>query len=137
MLIALPNKDGSFTLTLFLPFAALERIQTRDEARKFFQDNFPDALGLVGETLLDDFEKNPRGNLVTINVGRHDLWPFFSCFVLMTGLSDFMVLARASTWRRFTLYGPVSTVFISGLSSLNNQILRTGPQLRFGRRPSH
>ncbi|WVN85862.1 kynurenine 3-monooxygenase [Cryptococcus depauperatus CBS 7841] len=68
MLIGLPNKDGSFTLTLFLPFSSLEKIQTRQQALAFFKEHFPSALGIVGEkVLLDDFEKNPRGNLVTIN----------------------------------------------------------------------
>jgi kynurenine 3-monooxygenase len=54
---------------LFLPFSALDDIKTRDQARQFFKDNFPSALAVVGEDrMLDDFEKNPRGNLVTINV---------------------------------------------------------------------
>lgn len=61
-------QDGSFTLTLFLPFASLDSISTREDAAKFFTDNFPSAVKIVGEErLLDDFEKNPRGNLVTIN----------------------------------------------------------------------
>jgi hypothetical protein len=61
-------QDGSFTLTLFLPFASLDTISTREDAAKFFNDNFPSAVKIVGEErLLDDFEKNPRGNLVTIN----------------------------------------------------------------------
>ena len=56
-------------MTLFAPFASLATIQSRDEARKFFNDNFPTAVAIAGEDrLLDDFEKNPRGNLVTINV---------------------------------------------------------------------
>lgn len=62
-------QDGSFTLTLFAPFASLATIQTREEARRFFTENFPTAVSIAGEKqLLDDFEKNPRGNLVTINV---------------------------------------------------------------------
>lgn len=65
----LTQKDGSFTLTLFAPFASLATIQSRDEARQFFNDNFPTAVAIAGEKrLLDDFENNPRGNLVTINV---------------------------------------------------------------------
>lgn len=88
MLIGLPNKvcqsshiaiqadmfqDGSFTLTLFAPFESLATIETRQEATKFFHDNFPSAIAFAGEKqLLDDFEKNPRGNLVTINVSLDD-----------------------------------------------------------------
>ena len=85
MLIGLPNKvrfvsahrphadyqDGSFTLTLFAPFESLATIETRQEAAKFFHDNFPSAVAIAGEKqLLNDFENNPRGNLVTINVGH-------------------------------------------------------------------
>jgi kynurenine 3-monooxygenase len=37
----------------------------------FFEQHFPDALDWAGEErLLSDFEKNPRGALVTINVSR-------------------------------------------------------------------
>jgi kynurenine 3-monooxygenase len=56
-------------LTLFAPFESLATIETRQEAAKFFHDNFPSAVAIAGEKqLLDDFENNPRGNLVTINV---------------------------------------------------------------------
>jgi kynurenine 3-monooxygenase len=58
-------------LTLFAPFSSLATIQSRDEASRFFNENFPSAVKIAGEKqLLDDFEKNPRGNLVTINVRR-------------------------------------------------------------------
>lgn len=71
MLIGLPNKDGSFTLTLFAPFASLAEIDTREAAAKFFKANFPSAVAIVGEErLVKDFESNPRGNLVTINVSH-------------------------------------------------------------------
>jgi len=62
-------QGGSFTLTLFLPFAALETIDTPDKARAFFNEHFPSAVKIAGEDqLMGDFERNPRGNLVTINV---------------------------------------------------------------------
>ena len=52
-----------------MPFAALEELNTREAAKEFFEQNFPSALSVVDEAkLLDDFERNPRGNLVTINV---------------------------------------------------------------------
>lgn len=54
-----------------MPFADLEKLRTRDQMRDFFLKNFPSAVQSVGEKrLLDDFERNPRGNLVTINVGQ-------------------------------------------------------------------
>src|SRR6266852_4947172 len=50
MLIALPNLDGSFTCTLFLPFegpASFAAIEEPAAAERFFAETFPDALALV------------------------------------------------------------------------------------------
>ncbi|OCF33318.1 kynurenine 3-monooxygenase [Kwoniella heveanensis BCC8398] len=106
MLIGLPNKDGSFTLTLFIPFASLATIKTRDAASAFFREHFPSAVEIVGEKkLLDDFENNPRGNLVTINCtpsvwsshalllgdASHSMVPFYGQG-LNCGLEDVRVL---------------------------------------------
>ena len=68
MMIALPNPDGSFTCTLFWEFKgprSFETTQTDDEVRRFFDDEFPDAVPLMPE-LLQDFRENPTGSLVTI-----------------------------------------------------------------------
>ena len=65
MLIALPNDDGSFTATLFLPkrgavsFAALAR---RARSRRFMQANFADAAALMPDRLAE-FESHPTGFL--------------------------------------------------------------------------
>jgi len=54
-----------------MPFATLEELNTPEAAKAFFNDNFPSAVKIIGEErLLEDFEKNPRGNLVTINARR-------------------------------------------------------------------
>lgn len=68
MLIALPNIDGSFTCTLFLPFEgelSFEKLQNRDEITAFFKTQFPDAFELI-PTLTDDFIHNPTSSLVTV-----------------------------------------------------------------------
>jgi len=69
MLIALPNLDGSFTVTLFLPFEgegyAFENLNTDEEILSFFREVFPDALEHM-PTLLDDFRLNPASSLVTV-----------------------------------------------------------------------
>ena len=68
MLIALPNLDGSFTVTLFLPFEGTDSFKSfeSDEAvKKFFGNVFPDAMALM-PTLLDDWHRNPTSSLVTI-----------------------------------------------------------------------
>jgi kynurenine 3-monooxygenase len=68
MMIALPNPDGSFTCTLFWEFEgprSFATMKTDDDVRRFFGEEFPDAVSLM-PTLLDDFRNNPTGSLVTI-----------------------------------------------------------------------
>ena len=68
MMIALPNPDGSFTCTLFWEFEgprSFATTKTDDNVRRFFEEEFPDAVPLMPD-LLDDFRNNPMGSLVTI-----------------------------------------------------------------------
>jgi kynurenine 3-monooxygenase len=68
MMIALPNPDGSFTCTLFWEFEGPRSFATTkndDDLRRFFEEEFPDAVPLM-PTLLEDFKTNPTGSLVTI-----------------------------------------------------------------------
>src|SRR5205085_3046559 len=68
MMIALPNPDGSFTCTLFWEFEgprSFATTKTDDDVRRFFNEEFPDAVPLM-PNLLDDFKNNPTGSLVTI-----------------------------------------------------------------------
>src|SRR5713101_7083806 len=68
MMIALPNPDGSFTCTLFWEFEgprSFATTKTDDGIRRFFEEEFPDAVPLM-PNLLDDFRNNPTGSLVTI-----------------------------------------------------------------------
>jgi kynurenine 3-monooxygenase len=68
MMIALPNPDGSFTCTLFWEFegpCSFATTKTDDDVRRFFNEEFPDAVPLM-PTLLEDFRQNPTGSLVTI-----------------------------------------------------------------------
>ncbi len=68
MMIALPNPDGSFTCTLFWEFEgprSFATTKTDDGVRRFFDEEFPDAVPLM-PTLLEDFRQNPTGSLVTI-----------------------------------------------------------------------
>ncbi len=71
MMIALPNPDGSFTCTLFWEFEgprSFANTKTNDEVRRFFDEEFPDAVPLM-PALLEDFKANPTGSLVTIRCG--------------------------------------------------------------------
>ena len=69
MLIALPNLDGSFTLTLFLAregtpsFATLEKPEA---LQAFFAANFPDALELIPD-LVREFYAHPTGLMGTVH----------------------------------------------------------------------
>ena len=68
MMIALPNPDGSFTCTLFWEFEgprSFASTRTDDDVRRFFGEEFPDAVPLM-PNLVDDFKINPTGSLVTI-----------------------------------------------------------------------
>ena len=68
MMIALPNPDGSFTCTLFWEFEgprSFATTKTDDDVRRFFDEEFPDAVPLM-PTLLEDFHQNPTGSLVTV-----------------------------------------------------------------------
>ena len=69
MLIALPNLDGSFTVTLFLAregapsFAGLER---PDALQRFFAAEFPDALRMI-PALGEEFYAHPTGLMGTVH----------------------------------------------------------------------
>jgi kynurenine 3-monooxygenase len=68
MMIALPNPDASFTCTLFWEFEgprSFETTKSDDDIRRFFDEEFPDAVPIM-PTLLEDFRVNPTGSLVTI-----------------------------------------------------------------------
>jgi kynurenine 3-monooxygenase len=68
MMIALPNADGSFTCTLFLPFEGeygFARLHSGEAVKEFYEEQFPDAVPLISN-LEDDFQKNPTGTLLTV-----------------------------------------------------------------------
>ncbi|NNG10932.1 MAG: FAD-dependent monooxygenase, partial [Arenibacter sp.] len=76
MFIAMPNMDGSFTCTLFLPFegeVSFEKLNTKDETKKFFNTYFPDVTPVI-EDLTTDFFKNPTSALVTIKCYPWTYW---------------------------------------------------------------
>jgi kynurenine 3-monooxygenase len=68
MLIALPNIDGSFTFTLFLPELgpiSFEALNTAANIDAFFAEHFPDARQLMPH-LADEFAANPAGVMGTV-----------------------------------------------------------------------
>jgi kynurenine 3-monooxygenase len=68
MLIALPNQDGSFTVTLFMPKTgenSFESLQNEADVTKFFNEHFADAVKLIPD-LATDYANNAQGRLGTL-----------------------------------------------------------------------
>lgn len=90
MLIALPNPDGSFTCTLFLPFAgpqSFENLKTDEQVLAFFNKYFADVVPIMPE-LLSDFNGNPTSSLVTI---RCNPWTHKDRFMIIGDASHAIV----------------------------------------------
>lgn len=76
MLIAMPNLDGSFTCTLFMPFegeVSFDKITTEKEARTFFKTYFPNVRKEF-ENLTKDFFNNPTSAMVTMKCYPWTYW---------------------------------------------------------------
>src|SRR5688572_24251165 len=73
MMIALPNRDGSFTCTLVWPFTgphSFENLRTKDDVLAFFREQYSDAVPFM-PTLAEDYFRNPTSSLVTVRC-----WPW-------------------------------------------------------------
>ncbi|WP_299128424.1 NAD(P)/FAD-dependent oxidoreductase [uncultured Winogradskyella sp.] len=94
MVIALPNLDGSFTVTLFLSYDEgdynFNNLTTPEIVTEFFEKEFPDALELM-PNLVEDFFSNPtaplgtvkcspwnyKGNTLLMGDSAHAIVPFY------------------------------------------------------------
>jgi kynurenine 3-monooxygenase len=68
MLIALPNLDGTFTVTLFLARSGVnsfESLRSAEDIERFFGQEFPSARALIPELTREFFER-PQGSLGTV-----------------------------------------------------------------------
>lgn len=82
MMIALPNLDGSFTVTLFFPMkgaVSFDSIKTENDVTEFFNKTFPDAVPHM-PSLTSDYFENPTSTLVTI---RCSPWNYEDKILLM------------------------------------------------------
>jgi len=73
MMIALPNRDGSFTCTLFWPYEgdhSFASLRSDGDVTAHFEKHYADAAPLM-PTLLADYRMNPIGSLVTVRC-----WPW-------------------------------------------------------------
>ena len=69
MLMGLPNRDGTFTGTVYLPWegecASFQALGERGAVEAFFRTEYPDAVPLLGD-LAGAFLANPTGHLETV-----------------------------------------------------------------------
>lgn len=68
MIIALPNLDGSFTLTMFHPYegeAGFNTLNTKEKVKDFFEKYYPTLLPHIPH-LYEEYFENPVGTLGTI-----------------------------------------------------------------------
>jgi len=72
MLIALPNMDRSFTVTLFLPNIgdiSFSTVRSLVDLNSLFEKNFPDVLDIM-PSLKTDYFSNPTGKLGTVRCSQ-------------------------------------------------------------------
>ena len=115
MLIALPNLDGSFTCTLFIPFDgenSLNSLTSKEEVVAFFTQNLPDTLEVIPK-LTEDFFKNPTSTLVTMKCFP---WTF----------SDKIALIGDASHAIVPFYGQGMNSGFEDITILNNLILEHG-----------
>lgn len=69
MLIALPNFDGSFTCTLFMPFEnhthCFSKLTSKEKVETFFKEVFPDFFEMM-PNIADAWEQHPLASLAII-----------------------------------------------------------------------
>ncbi|HEY3999773.1 MAG TPA: NAD(P)/FAD-dependent oxidoreductase [Candidatus Xenobia bacterium] len=147
MLIALPNLDGSFTCTLFLPWEGRHSFAALDSDRAvktFFERFFPDALPHLPD-LADDFRHNPtsplawcqcapwhqEGDVVLVGDACHAVVPFYGqgmnaafedCSVLFSALQNASNVRAA--FRHYQFQRKRNTDALSELSLKNFEEMR-------------
>ena len=106
MLMGLPNLDGSFTMTLYLPKSKFEELNSKESVQKYFKNNFPDATKII-PNLEGQFSTNPdnplgtvwaddwsiNDNVCLIGDAAHAIVPFFGQGANL-GLEDCVLLSK-------------------------------------------
>jgi kynurenine 3-monooxygenase len=64
-LMGLANRDGSFTMTYYMPDESIRKLTTPEAVEAFFEENYPSALKHM-PTYKEDFLRNPAGFLGTV-----------------------------------------------------------------------
>ncbi len=82
MLIGFPNRDGSFTCALHIPFEgelSYESLRTEADLLAFFEASFPDVIERM-PNLVADFFSRPLNTMITV---RCDPWSFHGRVLLI------------------------------------------------------
>lgn len=112
MLMALPNLDGSFTMTLYLPdngTPSFDHLKTESDIKELFEKEFKNAIEFM-PNYVNEFLENPVGNLATVRcfpwhykdkvllVGdaAHGIVPFFGQG-MNAGFNDCSLLIKLMT----------------------------------------
>eukprot|EP00658_Telonema_sp_P-2_P024509 TRINITY_DN19852_c0_g1_i3.p1 TRINITY_DN19852_c0_g1~~TRINITY_DN19852_c0_g1_i3.p1 ORF type:complete len:154 (-),score=26.29 TRINITY_DN19852_c0_g1_i3:60-521(-) len=94
MLMALPNRDGSFTGTIYMESKgsqdSFEQMNHPARVSEFVQQHYPNALPLVGgrNKMVDQVQNNPEGVLGTV---RTDKWALNGSLLLIGDAAHAMV----------------------------------------------
>jgi kynurenine 3-monooxygenase len=74
MMIALPNQDRTWTVTLFMPFENFAEIKSSEKLLSFFEIFFADSIPLIGEErLIKDFFKTKPQHLVAVKCNPYHI----------------------------------------------------------------
>jgi len=79
MLMALPNLDGSFTMTLYMPVQWYKDFEDKNKFKKYFEENYADVIPLMPD-YLNDYYSRPHGFL---GIVRMKPWVYQDKMVLL------------------------------------------------------
>ncbi|KAF2361735.1 Kynurenine 3-monooxygenase [Trinorchestia longiramus] len=129
MMIALPNQDHSWTVTLFMPFPIFDSLSSPDKLLNFFTKYYPDSIPLIGrERLIKDFFANTALPMISVKCfpyhmgascvilgdAAHAMVPFYGQG-MNCGLEDCLVLDEM-----LTLHGEDLTKALAAYSEKRN-----------------
>jgi len=90
MLMALPNLDGSFTMTLYMPVAWFKDFEDKNKFKTYFEENYPDTIALMPNYIEDYFSRQQgflgivrmkpwvfQDQLALLGDSAHAIVPFF------------------------------------------------------------
>jgi len=89
MMIALPNQDKSWTVTLFMPQEIFDSLDTPSKLIDFFEIHYRDTIPLIGkEKLVKDFFATKPSPMISVKVSTSYFHNFFvNCFISKHRLS--------------------------------------------------